>query len=346
MECKFDNVDFLATNPDFDEADYLAANPDVATAVGAGGFSSGAEHYARYGIHENRSLNPRQRPRPLKLPFPAGAIPSRRDKILANLTISALDGVEIGALATPLVRPAEGNIVFVDYADTKTLQDTNRTDPAVDVANIVDVDAVWGSQTLQECIGVDKKVDYVIASHVIEHVPDLVTWLAEIRAILRPKGSLRLAVPDRRYTFDYLRFESRVHDVLDAYLQRARAPLPRQIIEHYSLMRDVDCTSTWNGTVDVRNLRPVLSTAAGLECAQDAIANGTYIDLHCWVFTPVSFAELCIEMAKLDLLGLACEHHFDTARNENEFFVHMTVSDSKTGIIASWERMRASVRQP
>jgi predicted SAM-dependent methyltransferase len=35
----------------------------------------------------------------------------------------------------------------------------------------------------------------VIASHVIEHTPDLVTWLAEIRAILQPNGTLRLAIP-------------------------------------------------------------------------------------------------------------------------------------------------------
>ena len=146
------------------------------------------------------------------------SIPSRRDKILANLDLKALKGLEIGALASPLVKPEEGNIFFVDHVDTETLLKKYGPDPSVNKADIMHVDAVWGAQTLQDCIGAGRKVDYVVASHVIEHVPDLVTWLSEIHSVLRKNGSLRLAIPDRRYTFDYLRNESRIHDVLEAYL--------------------------------------------------------------------------------------------------------------------------------
>lgn len=38
----------------FPEAAYLAANPDVATAIAAGAFESGREHYERYGRDEGR----------------------------------------------------------------------------------------------------------------------------------------------------------------------------------------------------------------------------------------------------------------------------------------------------
>src|SRR5580698_4965668 len=241
---------------EFDEIGYLEANPDVAEAVKAGAFSSGAEHYARVGVRENRALNPRERARPLKLPFPDGIIPSRRDKILANLELNALEGLEIGALASPLVLPAEGNILYVDHADTHTLQRKYANQPTIDIEKIVRVNAVWGSNTLRECIPEGKKLDYVVASHVAEHVPDLITWLSEIHSVLQPAGTLRLAIPDRRYTFDYLRFESRLHDVIDAYLRRARAPLPRLIMEHFSLYREVDCTKAWEGKLDVANLRP------------------------------------------------------------------------------------------
>jgi SAM-dependent methyltransferase len=328
---------------EFDEAAYLAANPDVAAAVAAGSLPSGLAHYRRYGINENRALQPGVRALPFSFPFRPGQLPPRRDKILAGLALPTLDGVEIGALTSPLVTPAEGRIRYVDHADTATLKDIYRHHGEVDTSKIVKVDAIWGQNTLQDCIGADQKVDYVVASHVIEHAPDLVTWLDEIRAILRPKGCLRLAIPDRRYTFDYLRFESRIHDVLDAYLRRARTPLPRLVIEHHSLLRYVDIAAAWNGMLDAATLRPYNSTKIGLDLARDALAKGTYHDVHCWVFTPLTFASLCMELAELDLLGLACEYHIETARNEAEFYVGMVASDRKADILASWARMRVSL---
>jgi|SRR5580692_9010610 hypothetical protein len=42
---------------DFNEEQYLAANPDVAAAVRSGACPSGQEHYALYGIRENRPLS-------------------------------------------------------------------------------------------------------------------------------------------------------------------------------------------------------------------------------------------------------------------------------------------------
>ena len=187
---------------EFNEEEYLAANPDVADAVRAGACPSGATHYALYGRNENRplTLSPKTNP--------DAPDASRRDRILARLDLKNLNGLEIGALAAPLVLPSDGNIFFVDHCDTKTLREKYASDSSVTVEKIVEVNAVWGALSLQDCIGAVRKVDYVLASHVIEHVPDLVTWLAEIRSILRPDGTLRLAVPDRRFTFDYLRPES------------------------------------------------------------------------------------------------------------------------------------------
>jgi len=312
----------------FDEADYLAANPDVAAAVRSGVFASGAEHYARYGINENRVTVLQRRDPPLQLPFPSGSNPTRRDKILANLNLNDHDGLEIGALARPLVSRSEGKIFYVDYTDAETLRAKYANDPEVDTSKIVQVDAVWGEQTLQDCIGKDRKVDYVVASHVIEHVPD------------------RLAVPDRRYTFDYLRFESRLHDVLDAYLQRARAPLPRLIIEFHNLIRDVDHNAAWKGPIDPESLPPRCAPRAGLEAAIKAISTGAYYDTHCWVFTPLSFATLFGEIAELDLLGFSCEYYFETVLNEIEFFVHLTPCDDKNKILASWTGMKTGLQRP
>jgi SAM-dependent methyltransferase len=327
----------------FDEQAYLEMNPDVAAAVATGAFGSGAEHYALCGKNEGRLIAKNARAAPRDMPFAESICPSRRDKILSGLDLSAAEGLEIGALASPMVTEEEGNIFFVDHVGTHQLKEKYGNDPSVNVSNIVNVDAVWGSQTLQECIGSDKKVDYVVASHVIEHVPDLITWLAEIHSILKPSGSLRLAIPDRRYTFDYLRPESCIHDVLDAYLKGARAPLPRTILEHFSLIRHVDAHAAWSGPLDPAQLRPHASTSIGIEFAKDHIANNTYHDCHCWVFTPSSFSGLCIEMADLDLLKFSCQRHIDTAHNELEFYVHMQPCEDKAEILDSWRNMKKSL---
>jgi SAM-dependent methyltransferase len=327
----------------FDELSYLAAYPDVAIAVKSGTLRSGCEHYKTVGYTEGRIAGSSARPTPINFPFQKRQVVTRRDKLLANLDLEILQGLEIGALASPLVRPNEGNIIFVDHVDTEQLINKYAKDPTVSKANIVKIDAVWGAQSLQTCIGDGKKVDYVLASHVIEHVPDLVTWLSEIRSILRSSGTLRLAIPDKRYTFDIIRNESDMQDVLDAYLRRVRAPLPRMILEHYGLVRAVDCATVWRGKAKkISQLPAYHSWAEALDHAKRALEDNSYHDCHCWVFTPRSFAKLCVEMALLDLLDFACDYHIDTAPNNLEFFVSMSPSDDKKRILDSWSKMEKS----
>ncbi|MDR3031981.1 MAG: class I SAM-dependent methyltransferase [Kitasatospora sp.] len=53
----------------------------------------------------------------------------------------------------------------------------------------------------------DRSVDWVYAEHLIEHVPlgTAVTWLAEVRRVLRPGGLLRITTPDlAEYVTGYL----------------------------------------------------------------------------------------------------------------------------------------------
>ena len=247
----------------------LELYPDVAAAVGSGAIKSGAEHYLRYGIREERLITKgAARSKPLQFPFPTGCWPTRRDRLLTKLDLRNMSGLEIGALASPLVKPSEGSIFFVDHADTQEIRSKYAKDKSVNPEIIVAVDAIWGEKTLQQCIGHDKRVDYVLASHVVEHVPDLVTWLAEIHEVLKNDGSLRLAVPDRRYTFDYLRNKSRLSDVLEAYLLKARRPLPRFVIEHCHMAKVVDIASAWRGNLDARELQPMGSVASGIEVAK------------------------------------------------------------------------------
>jgi predicted SAM-dependent methyltransferase len=264
----------------------------------------------------------------------------RKEKLLAGLNIKDSIGMEIGPLSTPVVSKRDGKIIYVDHADTETLREKYKDDSYVDVHEIVEIDAIWGQNTLQQALGEGRKVNYVIASHVIEHVPDLITWLHELRAILDAGGEIRLAVPDRRFTFDYLRQESRLSDVLNAYLLAARKPLPQLILDFLLNKTMVDVGKAWNGQIKADCLTLENSVETSMNLARDALENGTYHDVHCWVFTPKSFADLFGKLVQASLIDFACERFYDTEKYQFEFFVVLRASDDKAWITESWHRMR------
>src|ERR1700744_1544105 len=179
-----------------------------------------------------------------------GYVMNLRDRIRHGMDFKSKKTLEIGPLYRPFVLKAEGEVVYVDHADTETLRKKYTGDPLFDVSSIVNVDAVWGEQTLSECLGGGEKVDYVIASHVIEHTPDLITWLRELRSVLKDGGEIRLVIPDKRFTFDYTRRLTVLSDVADAYMRKARRPLPLYVIDHLANVHYVDTAAAWSGALD------------------------------------------------------------------------------------------------
>lgn len=260
----------------------------------------------------------------------------RREKLLSGLDIKGMVGVEIGALCRPLIKREDGHVIYVDHADTETLKSKYRADPGVSVDDIVDVDVVWGPVPLEECIAT--KVDYVIASHVVEHVPDLISWLAELRAILKQEGELRLIVPDRRFTFDRLRRETVLTDVVYARTVKAKCPCPHIVLDYVANVSKVDGGKVWEGTVDDATLERHHSLQHAINCAMQA-KEGIYHDVHCWVFTPRSFARLFGELVAHGLMDFECAGFHDTARGTIEFFANLRPCADRGRAMESWRKM-------
>jgi SAM-dependent methyltransferase len=360
--------DLIASSALFDADWYLEQYPDVAAAK-----LDPALHYLRYGASEGRDPSARfstrayldlyrdvaqSRINPLVHYVKDGqlrgltvidskrgmACVDRREKLLSGLNLDATTGVEIGPLDKPVVSRDDGLIIYVDHQNAEELRQRFANNPDVAVTDIIDVDAIWGSNTLQEAIGVGVGVDYVVASHVVEHVPDLISWLEELRAVLRPGGTVRLAVPDRRYTFDYLRRESSAVEVLSAYCVRARIPLPYSIIDFMVNFAQVDVTAAWSDDLSPDRLVRHHTVHDAIRAARQAHEEGAYHDVHCWVFTPRSFANLFAELAEIGLVRFSCAYFVDTAHNELEFFVGLAPSDDITQMVESWKQMARSAR--
>jgi predicted SAM-dependent methyltransferase len=250
-----------------------------------------------------------------------------RNYLTHGLDLASLTGIEIGPLVNPVVTRAQSDVHYVDRASTEELQEWYSRDEKINVDEIMQIDFIWGDQSLAEATGGTEQFDYCIASHVIEHIPDLITWLNEISSVLKVGGVACFAVPDKRYTFDYLRPLTTTAEQVDNYLNKLRKPSYKHIYDHFSNFVDLDIQEAWSEGFDGSKLVPKKSPRDTFLACQDALENDKYIDSHCSVFTEDSFIALLEKISELGLLNFKLRRRFSVNRGMFEFFVQLEKID-------------------
>src|SRR5271170_1497446 len=102
--------------------------------------------------------------------------------------------LEIGPGYNPIApRSAGWNVHVVDHAPRDELR-LKYGPMAVDIDSIEDVDTVWKHGSLHAAVPCDLhgQFDSIIGSHVIEHIPDLVGFLASAERLCAPHGTICL----------------------------------------------------------------------------------------------------------------------------------------------------------
>jgi predicted SAM-dependent methyltransferase len=295
----------------FNEAEYLAANPDVAAAVKEGKFHSGREHYEKYGEREGRMLN--------RLPGRT----SREEKVFHLLDKTGL-GLEIGPSHNPIAPKKEGfNVHILDHAtaDQLRVKYKGHEGYGVKLENIEEVDFVWHGEPFQELTGKTDCYDWIIASHVIEHVPDLISYLQQCEILLKSAGTLSLVIPDKRYCFDYFSSTSSTGNVLDAYAEKRVRPSHGQIFDHFANASKRNGNITWSSDVQGSADELMYAFAQAQALWAQSVSATDYIDAHCWRFTPASFRLMVSDLRGLGLINLEIKAEFDTTGCE--FFVSL-----------------------
>jgi hypothetical protein len=280
---------------------YLETYPDVAAAVVAGHIRSGMAHYESYGQFEGRRWG-------------GGA---RIEKILSAVD-KGRQGLEIGPSFNPAApRRAGFKVHTLDHMDREGLR-KKYTGHGVNIDAIEDVDFVWRGERLVELIGQTGCYGWIIASHVIEHVPDLVTFLQQCEALLAPDGVLSLAVPDKRYCFDHFQPISTTGEVLDAYRERRTRPTPGQVFNSISTEVSLGPHICWGGATQGEFVLRHADDEA-VHGWQEASNSEAYIDVHCWKFTPAGFRLMLADLHALGLTTLVIGREFESV--VGEFFV-------------------------
>jgi SAM-dependent methyltransferase len=241
----------------------------------------------------------------------------RRDIVLGTIDAKSGRGLEIGPLSRPIITREIGPVFYVDHVSTQELIHKYKHDPSADVGNIVNVDFVWGEKTLAQCVGDAAPFDYVVASHVLEHVPDLIGWLREVGEVLRPGGRISLVLPDRRFTFDVRRRDTDISEVMEAHLLRVRRPAVRAVFDHFYKFVHVDPLALWSG--DTGYAEAPFDVRAAMEISSQA-ATGQYFDCHSWVFSDATFVALLRSLMELDLVDFGFVAFTPTRANDSEFF--------------------------
>lgn len=211
-------------------------------------------------------------------------------------------GLEVGPLYQPVACRPLADVRYVDVFDREQLAANYTGHVRVDADLIPEIDFVLLDgdrvRTIPEATA-GAQFDWVVASHVIEHVPDAIGWLDQIAQVTVDGGALALIVPDRRYCFDIHRPGTTVGAMLQAHDDGDSTPSVRAVYDHYRSHVFTDTAEAWQGRPPTyeRRSRPLDVVQGHLARAR----SGEYVDAHVWTFTPGSFVDQLVELRTLGL---------------------------------------------
>lgn len=270
---------------------------------------------------------------------------ARRARIVGDADLRQGRCLEIGPLANPVVSAEVADVRYVDVVDRNGLVAHYAGDPAVD-PDAIPEQHFWLTRpdgtvsTLAEAVAADAPYQHVVASHVIEHVPDMVGWLRDVAEVLTWDGALLLAVPDRRYSFDVHRTPATVGQVVQAHLDRDRTPSARAVLDHFMRAVEFSADQAWAGEQPPAQGSHPLADVQRLLARQQA---GDYVDCHVWPLTPRGFADLLDDLLALGQLGFAVERITATRVGDQEFYATLRRLDQRRDPAVATAEARAAL---
>lgn len=253
---------------------------------------------------------------------------NRQEKLLHRFNKDNVS-MEIGPGYNPLLPKREGwQSISVDHADRAALVEKYRRFD-VDVDAIEEVDVVWTGGALDKALPTSRlgTVNACVASHVIEHIPNPIMFFQSMSRILKPEGLLSLAIPDKRYCFDFFQSITGTGDWLHAWKRGAEIHSQRSMFQHIAYTVGTEGGTTWGQGRYLERfefLSPSISQAFTRFQAYSENTGGTYQDCHAWHFTPSSFELLIVELSHLGLIPFSVEESYPTCGCEFIFLLRNT----------------------
>jgi SAM-dependent methyltransferase len=256
----------------------------------------------------------------------------RVEKILSHLDKNGL-GVEIGPSYNPAAPKRAGfKVHIIDHATREELIE-KYTNHNVPLDNIEEVDFVWTGQPYTELVGKSKYYDWIIASHLIEHVPDFIGFLQNCDSILKDEGVLSLVVPDHRYCFDTFRPMSGLSKFVDAHVRRDVVHTTGTAVEHHGYVVKKGNSIAWHANFpgEYKFAYPFQAAQDSIDAQKSGASSTEFQDYHAWCFTPNSFRLIIQDLYSLGLIPFQ-EIAFFPTTNSCEFFIALGRRGKGSGI--------------
>lgn len=241
-----------------------------------------------------------------------------RDHFTKCVDLSSTRGLEIGAHDLAMVEPDEGKCDFADFRTTGELIDLAERQEGHNPEYVVPVkyDLRNGYQSIGD------KYDWIVAAHVVEHIPDLIGWINTLSGLLKTGGLVFLVIPDRRFTFDYHRRVTTFSDVVETHRNRLTIPSFAQVFDHHYYTHDnIDPGMIWQGHPVPP---PKRDYQGALGAAERALLG--FEDAHCSVFTPESFTALMNDMMRSGLIKMHLQDMRATGLHQLDFSAVLKVN--------------------
>lgn len=233
----------------------------------------------------------------------------------------------------PLIRPLGSkrdypNIYFADVKSTEEVKQLyasndylNATGITVDINSIVEIDYVI-KDSYTKTFKNEKKFDVAYLSHVIEHMPDIISFFKDIVNILKDDGKLVLIYPDARYCFDHFRNGTTFIDAYDVY--KTKAVNNKAVFDFtYNVIHENTEAFFWNSK-DIQKKLPKNEFKTALKSSEESKRGVLPDDVHFWPFSDYQFIKFLYDMDRAGLLDFEiCDFH-ETQYNTQEFMIVLT----------------------
>eukprot|EP00192_Tetraselmis_astigmatica_P011289 CAMPEP_0117685230 /NCGR_PEP_ID=MMETSP0804-20121206/21614_1 /TAXON_ID=1074897 /ORGANISM="Tetraselmis astigmatica, Strain CCMP880" /LENGTH=372 /DNA_ID=CAMNT_0005496459 /DNA_START=162 /DNA_END=1276 /DNA_ORIENTATION=+ len=223
--------------------------------------------------------------------------------------------LDIGPKHNPLIRnPKHPNARFLDHGTREeiAMKYWPGEDQAAMRAKVPFIHYAWRpGVSYKELVGNDR-FGLIYASHVIEHVADLVQFIREAADILEPDGEFRLVVPDKRFCFDFRRRMSTMADVMSAHLDHCAVNPVSTAYDEHTLIKPKynSATPLWekfpeypqdgdpegNDDRAIKGIRDFLAKTENRSAGHEGF--------HRWQFIPSSFVNFVLRLHRAGLIPL------------------------------------------
>lgn len=238
-------------------------------------------------------------------------------------------GIEVGPGHAPFPLPNHG--CQIRYVDRWEPEENHRLFPELDGATFPKPDIVANVDIDRLSAVPDASEDFVICSHLLEHLAEPIGFIAEIHRVLRPGGVALILLPDRHLTFDK---------------DRDPTPLEHLVAEHTAGVTSVSDEHIVEFICKVTPGREPASISAEEREAHRRRS----IHVHCWdqqEFFPVLLHGSEHLGHRWELLETIAPSEIEPT-NEFGFALRRSHSDLDTRVLAlrfseNWDSMRAAL---